>query len=38
MIAQVLSGLAKNGSENNQIIEQEIKSQVEILCKKFPIY
>ena len=28
----------KNGSENNHALEQEIKSQVEILCKKFPIY
>jgi glycine hydroxymethyltransferase len=38
MIAGVLSGLANNGPENNQIIEQEIKSHVETLCKKFPIY
>jgi hypothetical protein len=38
MIVKVLSGLAKNGFENNQIIEKEIKNQVEILCKKFPIY
>ncbi len=38
MIADVLSGFVNNGPENNHALEQEIKSQVEILCKKFPIY
>lgn len=38
LIADVLNGFAKNGNEGNQKIELEVKSQVENLCKQFPIY
>ena len=36
-IGDVLDGLAKN-SDNNSVIENEIKIKVKSLCEKFPIY
>ena len=38
LILQVLEGLANNGAENNQEIEQSVKTEVIELCKGFPIY
>ena len=38
LILQVLEGLSKNGAENNQEIEQSVKTEVIELCKGFPIY
>ncbi len=38
LILQVLEGLANNGAENNQEIEQSVKMEVIELCKGFPIY
>lgn len=38
MIADVLNGFVKNGDEGNKQLESEIKSQVQSLCQKFPIY
>ena len=38
LILQVLEGLSNNGAENNQEIEQAVKTEVIELCKGFPIY
>ena len=38
LILQVLEGLSNNGAENNQEIEQSVKTEVIELCKGFPIY
>ena len=38
LILQVLEGLANNGAENNQEVEQSVKTEVIELCKGFPIY
>ena len=38
LILQVLEGLANNGAENNQEVEQSVKTDVIELCKGFPIY
>jgi glycine hydroxymethyltransferase len=37
-IVQVVEGLAANGEEHNGIIEAKVKTEVETLCSKFPIY
>ncbi|MDB2414417.1 serine hydroxymethyltransferase [Rickettsiales bacterium] len=37
LIGDVLDGLAKN-SEDNAEVEQQVRKEVEALCKKFPIY
>jgi glycine hydroxymethyltransferase len=38
MIADVLDGLAKNGHEGNAAVEADVRSRVDVLCKRFPIY
>jgi glycine hydroxymethyltransferase len=38
MIADVLDGLAKNGPEGNGQTEMAVKTRVEALCDRFPIY
>ena len=38
LILQVLQGLSNNGAENNQEVEQSVKTEVIELCKGFPIY
>jgi glycine hydroxymethyltransferase len=38
MILTVLDGLCKNGANQNQTVEKEIRSRVQQLCTQFPIY
>ncbi|PZU08716.1 serine hydroxymethyltransferase [Sphingomonas sp.] len=38
MIADVLDGLRKNGEQGDAQVEQNVKTRVEALCDKFPIY
>ncbi len=38
MIARVLDGLAANGEAGNAAIEKAVRAEVDVLCKKFPIY
>ena len=38
MIAEVLDGLAANGTDGNQSIEAEVKEKAINLCSRFPIY
>jgi glycine hydroxymethyltransferase len=38
MVADVLDGLAKNGLENNEMVEREVNTRVLELCARFPIY
>ena len=38
MIATVLDGLAANGAEGNEAVEQAVLKDVQTLCKAFPIY
>lgn len=38
LISDVLDGLAANGEDNNQAVEQEVRAKVNDLCAKFPIY
>ncbi|NVJ92670.1 MAG: serine hydroxymethyltransferase, partial [Methylocystaceae bacterium] len=38
LISDVLDGLAANGEDNNQSVEQEVRAKVGELCKKFPVY
>ncbi|WP_417782389.1 serine hydroxymethyltransferase [Terasakiella pusilla] len=38
LISDVLDGLAANGEDNNQAVEQEVRAKVADLCAKFPIY
>ncbi len=38
LIARVLDGLAANGAEGNDAVEQAVRKDVEALCKAFPIY
>jgi len=38
LISDVLDGLAANGEENNQGVEQEVRAKVGELCAKFPVY
>jgi glycine hydroxymethyltransferase len=38
LIAEVVEGLRKNGEEGDGQIEASVKSRVEALCERFPIY
>ena len=38
MIAEVLTGLEKNGAENNGAVESAVKAKVLELTAKFPLY
>ncbi|GGF70771.1 serine hydroxymethyltransferase [Terasakiella brassicae] len=38
LISDVLDGLAANGEDNNQGVEQEVRAKVGELCAKFPVY
>lgn len=38
LIAETLDGLAHNGSENNGVIESEVRAKVAALLSRFPIY
>ena len=38
MILEVLNGLAENGEENNNTVEQAVRAKVKQLCARFPIY
>lgn len=38
LISDVLDGLAANGEDNNQAVEQEVRAKVGELCAKFPVY
>ncbi|PLK25982.1 serine hydroxymethyltransferase [Novosphingobium sp. TH158] len=38
LIAEVVEGLARNGDEGDAQVEQSVKSRVEELCARFPIY
>lgn len=38
MIAEVLDGLAKNGPDGNEQVEQSVRRRTTELCAKFPIY
>ena len=37
-ITEVVDGLAANGEEGNGAVEDKVRSEVEALCKQFPIY
>ena len=37
-IIEVVDGLAKNGEEGNSAVEEKVKSEVAILCAKYPLY
>lgn len=38
MIVEVLDGLVANGADGNEAVETSVRSRVEELCKRFPIY
>ncbi|MEO0344265.1 MAG: serine hydroxymethyltransferase [Pseudomonadota bacterium] len=38
MIVEVVDGLAANGEEGNQVVEEAVKAKVQALCDRFPIY
>ena len=38
MIGQVLDGLAQSNGQGNENVEQEVKTRVQALCARFPIY
>jgi glycine hydroxymethyltransferase len=38
MITEVLDGLAANGDEGNDKVEQGVKKRAIELCERFPIY
>jgi glycine hydroxymethyltransferase len=38
MIAEVVEGLRKNGEEGDGQIEASVRTRVEALCARFPIY
>ncbi|MBH0113078.1 serine hydroxymethyltransferase [Novosphingobium sp. YJ-S2-02] len=38
MVADVLDGLAKNGEAGDSQVEQNVRTRVEALCDRFPIY
>ena len=38
LIAEVVDGLARNGDEGDGQVEARVRSQVEELCERFPIY
>ncbi len=37
-IVEVVDGLAANGAEDNGAVEAKVRSEVEALCDKFPVY
>ncbi|WP_412506045.1 serine hydroxymethyltransferase [Roseovarius sp. SYSU LYC5161] len=37
-INEVVDGLARNGEDANQHVENKVRTEVETLCKKFPMY
>ncbi len=37
-MVEVLDGLAANGEDGNEAVEQAVKEKVEALCARFPIY
>ncbi|NVK96292.1 MAG: serine hydroxymethyltransferase, partial [Ruegeria pomeroyi] len=37
-IIEVVDGLAANGEDANEAVEDKVKAQVAALCAKFPIY
>ena len=38
LIAQVVGGLSRNGDEGDAQVEQAVRTRVEALCERFPIY
>ncbi|AZQ68164.1 serine hydroxymethyltransferase [Silicimonas algicola] len=38
MITRVLDGLAANGPDRNQPVEDEVRAEAQALCDRFPIY
>ncbi len=38
LIAEVVDGLAKNGPEGDAQVEETVRSRVEALCARFPVY
>ncbi len=38
LILKTLDGLSKNGMDNNDSVEAEVRKEVEKLCDKYPIY
>ncbi len=38
MITRVLDGLAANGPDRNQSVEDEVRTEAQALCDRFPIY
>ena len=38
MIAEVLDGLAANGPDGHQTVEESVKARATALCRRFPIY
>ena len=38
MVIEVLNGLAAYGPDKNEAVEKSVRSKVEALCKRFPIY
>ena len=38
LIAQVVDGLSRNGDEGDAQVEQAVRTRVEALCERFPIY
>ncbi|HXQ41962.1 MAG TPA: serine hydroxymethyltransferase [Candidatus Udaeobacter sp.] len=38
LIVRVLDGLARSNSTDNTTVEQEVRSEVAAMCRKFPIY
>lgn len=38
LIAEVVDGLAKNGPEGDAQVEESVRSRVEALCARFPVY
>ena len=38
LIVEVVDGLAANGEDGNQAVEEAVKAKVQALCDRFPIY
>jgi glycine hydroxymethyltransferase len=38
MIAEVLDGLATNGTDKNGAVETAVRRKVAALCARFPVY
>ena len=37
-IIEVVDGLARNGEDANEAVEEKVKAEVGSLCAKFPLY